>query len=428
MARIRVWREFFSDPLLYAGLAFLFLLYLQWWNGPRAEVYNPAVQAWEFGPPPRPGLNLFCVDRREALEMILWFVPLYAALLVIRNGFLRNQKMDLLKLLAANAGLAALFGLTQCLTGATGIYWITPAKEYFFAAFGYPNQAGAFFVLMAVLTTGLLLRSLLRKEGADDLRWLVLILVLLVLAAVFSKSRAAILTIGVLGMAGITYGFRRLRGRRSLHGRVAVLVSLAALLVVSVYVAWTVPGNLVKEEMKRTTVEEAVMRMEGGRDVFKDAVWHIWQDHPWFGVGGWGYRHFLPYYAPPMPGRIFPSGSANVHNDPLQFLVEFGVAGSGLLLLTVSILLVPIVRQLRKIRKPEAWDLRFWPMKIPPLGVALLAGPVVTLGYSLVDLPFRSPAILWIWFVSLACAPCFLDRAHEGRRRQPANQPDAGEE
>lgn len=427
-ARMRVWRNFISDPLLYVGLAFLFLLGLQWWNGPRAEMFDPTLRAWGYAPPPRPGLALFCVDRNEAREMMMWFAPLYAALLAIRNGFSRIQKMDLMKLLAVNAGLVALFGLTQYLTGAPGVYWLTPFKVHFFASFGYPNHAGAFFVLMTFLSTGLLLRSLLRKEGAEDIFWLAPTLSLIVLAAIFSKSRAAILLIGLWAVAGTAYGFRRLRGRHSTQGGAAVLACLAALLLVAVYVVWVVPGNPVKVEMKGTTVEAVVVRIEGGSDIFRKAAWRIWEDHPWFGVGGWGYRHFLPYYTPPMPGRVFPSGSANVHNDPLQFLVEFGVVGAGLLLSTVVVLIVPIVRSLQKIRKPEAGDARFWPMKIPPLGAVLLAGLAMTLVHSLADLPFRSPAILWTWFVLLACAPSFLDRKEESRHRHRVVQMADSEE
>lgn len=425
IARMRVWRDFFSDPIFYTGVAFLFLLGLQWWNGPRVELYDPVARAWGFGLPPRPAMALFCVERKEALEMLVWFAPLYAVLLVIRNGLLRTQKLELLKLLAANAGLAAFFGLVQYLTGAPGVYWLTPIKVHYFAAFGYPNHAGAFFALMLALSFGLLLRSLLRKEGPSEVFWLGPVLALAALGAVFSKSRAAILIVSLWAVPGTLYGFRRLRGRRSVQGRAAVLVCLAALLAVSAYVVWVVPGNPVKEEMKGTTVQEVVGRMELGGDVFKQAAWRIWRDHPWFGVGGWGFRHFLPYYAPPMPKRQFPTGSANVHNDPLQVLVEFGVVGAGLLLLTVLILLAPVARKFWRIRAPEAGDSRFWLMKIPPLGAALLAGLLLTLIHSLADLPFRSPAILWTWFTLLACAPVCLDRTRERHSQHPA--PPAGD-
>lgn len=54
IARMRVWRQFLSDPILFVGLAFAFLLWLQWWNGPRVEVFDVEKWAWTFAPPPRP--------------------------------------------------------------------------------------------------------------------------------------------------------------------------------------------------------------------------------------------------------------------------------------------------------------------------------------------------------------------------------------
>ena len=76
-----------------------------------------------------------------------------------------------------------------------------------------------------------------------------------------------------------------------------------------------------------------------------------------------------------------------MHNDPLQFLAEFGVVGSLLLLAAVVALAWPVFRQ-RLVERPA----RLFAL----LGLALV------LVHSLVDLPFRCPAILFAWTAVLA--------------------------
>lgn len=425
-ARMRVMHDFLSDPVLYAGAAFLFILWLQWWNGPRPPVLDAELQKWVFAPAPKADLPLFCIDRDDAYEMLLWFAPLYAIVLVIRNGFSRVQKLDLLRLLAANAGLVALFGLVQFLSGSHRIYGVTPLKVHFFAAFGYPNHAGEYFVLSGVLTAGLLLRTFLKKDGRDEWPWLIPALIVIMLAAVCSKSRAAIGMIAVGSVAGVTYGFNRLQGRYSLQGRAGVLICLALLVGVAVYVAWVVPGNLVREELKGTTAKALMARVGAGDGTPRSAAWRMWLDHPWFGTGGWGFRRMLPLYRPLNGRTAYMPGSANVHMDPLQFLTEFGAVGAGLLLLTMLLLVVPIGKKMLGFRKPDSLK-RAWLMRVPPLGLALAVGTLLTLIHSLFDLPFRSPAILWMLMALLACAPAFWERNHEPRRKQVPGL-DPGEE
>jgi O-antigen ligase len=412
-ARMRVWRNLLADPILFVGVAFIFMLWLQWWNGPRAEVFDVSSWSWIFAPPPKPTLALFCVNRDDALEMLLWFIPLYAILLVIRNGFSRTQKKDLLQLLLANAAMLALLGFAQYYSRSTGIYWMTQLKGHFFAAFGYQNHAAAFFVLSAFLGVGILLRGALRKKLEDDFPWLVPAILLCMGGALFSKSRAGIILIGFLVGWGLIYGvFRLRRPQQGAPIRLGLLVSLVSFVGVMVYVASVVPGNPVKTEMTGTTVEGVVSRVAVEGDPLKQAALQMWQDHPWFGTGGWGFRRFLPHYYKPADGSVYGAGQANVHMDPLQFLVEFGAIGAGMLLLTVLLLLAPVAKALRQVKKEKAHDSRHWLMRVPPLGMAILVGLALILAHSLVDLPFRSPAILWMWFALLACAPEFCDRSN----------------
>ena len=83
----------------------------------------------------------------------------------------------------------------------------------------------------------------------------------------------------------------------------------------------------------------------------------------------------------------------NVHNDPLQFLAEFGVVGGALLAAVVVILAVSVYRS-------GVWRRTFAPIPLMGLLTIFL--------YSLMDIPFRCPAILYAWLVVLAAMPAFM--------------------
>ncbi len=127
--------------------------------------------------------------------------------------------------------------------------------------------------------------------------------------------------------------------------------------------------------------------MMGDREFMHRAAVDIWRDYPWFGAGGWGFRYFLATKLTPDEWYKVGTGQANVHNDPLQFLAEFGSLGTALMLVVMASLAFPILRK-------KAWR--------QPQAIPLLAGLTMVMGHSLIDLPFRCPAILYAWLIGLA--------------------------
>jgi O-antigen ligase len=98
-------------------------------------------------------------------------------------------------------------------------------------------------------------------------------------------------------------------------------------------------------------------------------------------------------------------GRANVHCDIFQFLAEFGVVGFGLMLVAPLILIVSLFQKTN--RRDPLWVMGF-------IGLSLV---VI---FSLIDLPFRCPAILCTWLVILAALPKATEvRIQESRNQNP---------
>ncbi len=398
-ARERMLRNTLRDPLFYLGLALLILLGLQVLNSGRAPVFDAAAGKWNYGPPPWPGWPS-SVCRAEALQMLYWFGGAWLVVWDVRHGLDRKDRVRLLWALAVNGALLALFGIAQYASGTQRIFFTTPLNCYFFASFGYPNHAGAYFTLLLAVSGGLLLRAIRREEWTTIGVAGALALLNLV-GATLSFSRAAILLAWGLAGFGACYGILRAWREQSLTTRLNEVLLTAGAVAALVALYDLTPTNPVRRELSTISARGFQSLSPASRWVQIKVASHMWADAPLFGVGGWGYRYLLGIYLPPERWNEITTGKANVHNDPLQFLAEFGAVGAGLLLAIWLVLLAPALRLLQCVE--GLWH-------APPLPVLLLAGTFLTLIHSMIDLPFRSPAILWLWLVCLACVPSLLDR------------------
>ena len=180
----------------------------------------------------------------------------------------------------------------------------------------------------------------------------------------------------------------------------------------------------VQKEFDHTDTRTVLDRVTGKREFNVPAAMQIWRDHPVFGCGGWGFRHFCVSKMSAGTRKRFidhpdwHSGSANVHNDYVQALAEHGCVGLTLLVLSIVFLLMPIAKSWRflyqlmrfaKTSKLPAKPVMLFVLPAPAF--AILAGAVAVCVHAFGDCPLRSPAVLVLLFVSLAAIPGFLPRS-----------------
>lgn len=429
-ARSRVWRSLGRDPLLYLALALTVLLVIPFFNVSGYPEYNTGTHLWRNPAPPMPGLP-FCVNPSEQAVLLLWFPPVLISALAAKHGLLKKGKRLLLECLCWNGAVLALFGFVQLMTGAKSIFWGETVFAHFFSTFGYPNFAGAFFTLLFALSAGLWFgRACAGLIGPSDVggaradegtplvsAHVLLVPVLLNLcAAIASLSRAAILLCGVVFLVLSLYMLFGIWQKTESSGHVKLMAAIILTLLIAGLSFTVFAPQALKTEIVSITPAAVVERVSGRGQYHARVAKEIFRDHSLFGVGGWGYPHYLMQYLTPEEHKAMQvQGGANVHNDTLQFLAEQGAVGFGLMIACVLALVVPLVWQSVKVCRALAAEgadeeaaKPAWLYRLPPVLIAVFVGTAATVCHSLGDLPFRSPAVLIVWVLSFVCASGFL--------------------
>jgi hypothetical protein len=399
-----LWR----DPVFAAGLLFLAYLSLQWWNSGRILYFDAGWSQWRHAPPPVPGLPSGFV-RSETAQMIAWFFPPWVLALALRSPFVGGQaRRTILRIIVWSGGLLALLGVVQFAAGVKAPFAAGNSASPFFASFGYTNHAAAFFLMIAALAAGQLYRETVRVDRPVSRPLavsLVLALVLCLVGVNLSLSRAGVILSWVFAFfaAGFVlwYGWPVLsKARRVKYAAAAAGLLLALALGVAGMADAAILGEfgIGSRAAGDSRPPGALNLSMGGREKLRALGWRVWSEAPLFGVGGWGFRHRAAFQLSPEAWDLLKrKGWANVHCDPLQYAAEFGLIGSAFGLTALAGLLVPAFRAMRR-----GGSL----MVLGGAGLALVAA------LSLIDIPFRCPAILMTWTSILAALPFSDGRSH----------------
>ena len=442
-ARRRALHNLSRDPMLYVTIIFMLMLAIPFLNRGLCPVCDyPAIMK---GRSPDPSIPFapFCVDIPEHFNVVLWFIPALTAMLAARHALSRSGKRLLMEMLVWNAVALAILGFIQQATDAKAPFWLEGVKKgVFFSSFGYVNMGGAYFAVMFAFSIGVWLtrvadvakmppidsgKSVVQQLLHRFIRahYPLLAAAINMYAVLATLCRAAMLNMIVLAAFAFLYYEGSLLCARSNRAKnlkkAAFGFAGGAIVVLSMFIFG--PANWSKE-LKTVSSHALLDRVSGKAQYHSRVATAILQDHPLFGVGGWGYRHLCTkYMTNDELKQLQTLGGANVHNDYLQFLCEHGTIGFGFLVIIFVLLVAPIFREWFKLYRAACF------MRtdssppspralycMPPGTIMILLGNAALLICASGDCPMRSLAVQSVFFVSLACADGYLPREQGGGR------------
>ena len=412
-ARLRVWREIKSDRLVWVCALFIALL--------AVPLFNTWLKAFPW-----------CVSVKSHLNVFLWFTPSLLAMIAVKHSLRRRGKRTLLKLLVWNGVALGAFGFLQLYTGAEGPFWTSGnGATQFFSTFGYPNMAGDYFTSLTFLAIGYwrlhqdeVDKIEKRRMGAYEIftkkHYPLIAVAILYFSALNTLSRSAILlsTSGVVLLGTLICAVKMKRFNRARRVRYIAMMVLSVIGITLFALLFT--PESVRKEVGTLNTTEVLNRVTSKNEYHSRVAGELLSDYPMFGCGGWGYAYLSPEKIPEIAKRCekygWSAGSANVHNDYLQFLCEHGFTGFGLLLIIVGLAIRPAAVAWRRLAATAKFTRHTglpWPKGFfcfPMAGIATYAAAVATLIHAFGDCPLRSPAVMSLFFVELVMVDGFLPR------------------
>jgi len=399
-ARQRMVRGLYWDPLLYIGAALVGMLMIQWLNGGCPLVYLPDADVWRISTPPIAWAP-FCVEAVAGFSQFCVLVACVVVGLAVRNALSRTPKRMLLQGMAVASGCVALISVARvwperCLADAANL------------------ARGTFFGFWMLLSWGLLADALTRFQRGGRTLYLFGTLANLI-GLLFYSPPLSVCLYGILGLALFLYALVYLDAQVSKKTQVLLfLVTVFALAALVVTLGFLMPDNPVAAKMKEAwPVAEYWEKLMATRRVRMDAALALWKEHLWFGCGAGGFFHGVGLLLSDKEWALLQTDQAYAYHEYLQFLCEYGVVGLALFLTAALALIAPLCYRAR-----IAWQAggevgmegRFFLLRISPIVVSGVLATGAVFVESWFANPFRSPAVLLSWSVTLAALPGFLPK------------------
>ena len=295
----------------------------------------------------------------------------------------------LLWVLGINGALLALEGLTQRAMGSGKLLWIIEPRinkspEAQFGPYAYRSNAAQYMLMLWPVILGfwwMLGRGLAgRRAGLRNYLLPCVLVMAMVPLASLSRAAAVIGLGSVLAAIVLALRFGE-RKRGALTWGITAL--LAAGLLVGTFVEWEHLGLRFEEPS-----------LDSRRHEIWENTWKIVKDFPLYGAGPGTFDSVYGLYRPTLQDRWF----AQAHNDWLEFLATFGIAGcvfllSGLVLVLVS----PLVEN--RVPVPRVFLWLVW------------LGLVNCLVFAAVDFPLQIYSLVFLFLVLCAVLSC-VSRKH----------------
>jgi hypothetical protein len=354
-------------------------------------VYAGAT-VWSFasGAIPYPGVALQTIGAMVMLALAVWVGVSTATNCLQGHRALGALAPSLVLAVVTCVGVVqSLIGLAQ-VSGfsAPGIAYLTE----FGRAYGNIRQSNQYAF---VLFTGMISAAELFRRGRIPALVLALLMFLHTAGMVASGSRTGMVLVGLFLAWLVWERLRHADNTRALSASVAGILAAAAL--AATLVKWT---GLELRLVNRFAGTLASGEFDGSRFQVWTSALKLLLDAPLTGVGVGGVRFALAFGPYPIPPR---SNFDNLHNLPLQLLVELG--------LPLGLLMLALV----------AWAL--WSCRHAlsvPAGRSLAVWMTGLLGYSLVEFPLWS--MYFLLPAGIAVGVCLV-LGHWARRQIAANPP-----
>ncbi|MBI5686965.1 MAG: O-antigen ligase family protein [Verrucomicrobia bacterium] len=288
------------------------------------------------------------ISRQEMLQ-VLMYASVY---FLVTQHFSRRQRQNALLwvLVATAAGITA-YGFVNWLRGVQMVWWFPyqDSLQRLRGTFYNPNHFVGYLDLVLAVTLAHLLWS---GRGAAQRIVLAYAACVMIGGAVLAGSRGGYVTTGAVLVFVVAAVMRGVTRR---WWPVLALVSLGVL--------GGVGGAYCFESLRERFFNPELSSgwFEASRLWMWQAAWQIFLDHPWFGAGPAIFNAIYGRYRDPVDQHI----PQYVHNDYLQALCDYGIAGFVLMAALVGVFVVAAWRihrrwRQRGVAEHSGWHWPYW--------------------------------------------------------------------
>jgi hypothetical protein len=391
--RLIMWPKLVKFPIFWTGIALLGYIILQALNP--AWMYETGAKGWWMRKIEAkswlPTGVVAPFEKWNQWRMFIIYASSWMTVCTIWIAFTRRRTVQLfLVTLAVNGLLVAMLGVAQRITKAGKIYWFFESPNpAFFSSFIYKNHGAAYLDIILAITCGLAswfyVRGLRRLEKSNPSGVLAFFATCIGVAVLISYARGATLVMLGFLLACI--------GAFVVHQFMVPKVSrrpVAAIMLVFVF------GSFLKTGLEALRSGEAWDRLKQGisrndtslaaRERVTAAALEMLREQGNKGIGAGSFRFLFPIYQHRHPMLVADADGPwfweHAHNDIVQFPIELGALGCGMLVFGAGYWVVALARAY------------FWEN---PLSATLVFGASLLVVYAWWDFPFQCPAILITW-------------------------------
>lgn len=353
--------------------------------------YQRAAQAFSLIDQPLSWQSISYSIRVSVAELafLLGLVLFYG---LIKTAAAQRKRFKTVVVLMMVLGVAeALYGIIQSLVPAVGVLWVDSSHAYFGMARGTyinRNSFAGFMEMVIPVTLGYAvavsywpvrgkLRQILAHDHLNKTLFMGMILVVMLLALVFSQSRA-----GIMGGGAAVLAFFAVSRAAMKKGSAPIWILGITIGALFLVYGLTMDFGPVMERFFQISADNSRL------DIWKD-TWAMIREHP-MGVGLGNYERVYPVYqahfSPNM--RVL-----DAHNDFLQVLAESGWPGFAALAGGFVYFLVSGFRRVLRMR-PDADPFAFF------IRTGALCGLLALFFHSFFDFNLQIPANA-VYFVGM---------------------------